>query len=881
MEEQDDIVREFLVESNENLTQLDQDFVELEKQPQDTNLLSSIFRTIHTIKGTCGFLGFSTLEAITHRAENMLSQLRDGERGLTPALTTLLLETFDIVKTILGEIEQTGTEGPQQYEELRARLQAACENKDEAPSPADEPVVVASETVVESSGEVEEPVEATLRPPVPAPPAATPEPAPAESAPAGSRQTLAESNIRVSVNLLDNLMNLVGELVLARNQVLQFSDNQQDTNFTATSQRLNLITTELQANVMKTRMQPIRVVWNKFPRVVRDLGQSVGKQIELKMEGADTELDKTIIEAIKDPLTHLVRNSCDHGLEPPEERGANGKPAVGTLLLRAYHEGGQVNIEISDDGRGIDPEKLKSKAIEKGLLRAEEAERMSEREVLNMIFMAGFSTAQKVTNVSGRGVGMDVVRTNIEKIGGSIDLQSQLGQGTTIKIKIPLTLAIIPALIVKCGSDRFAIPQVNLVELLRVEPRQEQQIESISGTQVYRLRGKLLPLVYLSDVLGLKSSKAADDESVSIVVLQADDKTFGLVVDGVNDTAEIVVKPLSKLLKGAQWYAGATIMGDGYVALILDVLGLAQQGGVLGAQETHAHAAQGASASSTGDRQTVVLFRSGDQERLAVPLGIVDRLEEFDREKIETSSGRQVVQYRGRILALLPLNEILGAGESRSVDSDKVQVVVFSEGERQVGVIVDTVEDIVEDAVTVRTPSDRPGFLGSAVVGGSVTDFIDLQYLIGQVDEKWFAGEQRLTRVLLTESSSFSRGLLRNYLEMAGCAVFEAAGSSEAIEQLRREPVDVLLTSLDLPDAGARELLRRVRGDLGLMKLPTIALSNHTAGKPVGGDSEDLFDDYQHKLDREAMLRSVIRLAHAVECEESADPQPAADLSVA
>jgi two-component system chemotaxis sensor kinase CheA len=375
-------------------------------------------------------------------------------------------------------------------------------------------------------------------------------------------------------------MNLVGELVLTRNQILQFNARQEDTTLNTTSQRLNLITTELQAGVMKTRMQPIGVVWNKLPRLVRDLATSSGKQIQLEMDGADTELDKTIIEAIKDPLTHIVRNCCDHGIEKPEARLRAGKPAGGTLSLRAFHEGGQVNIEISDDGGGVNLQRVKEKALEKGLVRPDQIERMSEREVLGLIFLPGFSTAPKVTSVSGRGVGMDVVKTNIEKIGGAADLASRVGEGTTVKLKIPLTLAIIPGLVVKNGGERFVIPQVSLLELIRLETDSgKSSIEWIHGTPVYRHRDRLLPITYLSQVLGQGATQNSD--AINIVVLQAEDRQFGLVVDDIQDTQEIVVKPLGKQLKGLSCYAGATIMGDGRVALILDVLGIGQLSGVV------------------------------------------------------------------------------------------------------------------------------------------------------------------------------------------------------------------------------------------------------------------------------------------------------------
>ena len=914
MDETQEIIKEFLIESNENLARLDQEFVELEQRPNDQNLLSSIFRTIHTIKGTCGFLGFGILEAITHRAENMLSQLREGQRRLTPGLTTLLLETVDMVKKILAEIETTGAEGSETYDELRNRLQAACDGQDpEEPAvreaslgdrsedqvdpseptrdaagqtPADEPFQgEQQEPTSQDVGESAEPVTTAAESTAGEAPteasqldeAAPPKEsvAGARKAPAETRSSVADSTIRVPVGVLDKLMNLVGELVLARNQVLQHTTTQEDAGLTATSQRLNLITTELQANVMKTRMQPIGVVWNKFPRVVRDLGHAAGKQIDLEMEGAETELDKTIIEAIKDPLTHIVRNSCDHGIETPEQRAAKGKQARGRLTMRAYHEGGQVNIEIADDGAGIDPQKLKQKAVQKGLVPVDQAERMSEREMHNLIFLPGLSTAEKVTNVSGRGVGMDVVKANVEKIGGSIDLQSAVGQGTTIKIKIPLTLAIIPALVASCAGERFAIPQVNLVELVRLEAGATgQQIEWIHGAPVYRLRGKLLPLVYLSKVLELDGAGLDEkdpertEEPVNIIVLQADDKTFGLVVDGVNDTAEIVVKPLSKLLKGLDCYAGATIMGDGRVALILDVMGLGQLAHVVSQTREQTHVAREHQADLVTERQTVLLFRSGSAERLAVPLALVDRLEEFPHSQIEQSGCRRVVQYRQQILPLIPLAELLSLGDSAAETQDPVQVVVFSEGARRMGVVVDEIVDIVEETIAIRSRTSRQGILGSAVVSGNVTDFIDLHYLIEAADKNWFGGSQderaEGARVLVAEGSSFSRGLMRNSLEMAGFRVIEAGTTAEVLDKLKQQSVDVMVSSLDLPGDGPSDLLASIRVAPDLCGLPILGLANTAEETHPQPGAEYQFDDCQLKFDRDSMLRSVEKLAAVV-----------------
>src|SRR5271165_2983521 len=501
----------------------------------------------------------------------------------------------------------------------------------------------------------------------------------------------APETIRVGVNVLDKLMTLVGELVLARNQLLQISNTVEDASLQAVSQRMNLIATELQEQVMKTRMQPIDNIWGQFPRTVRDVALGCGKEVGIEMEGKETELDKTIIEAIKDPLTHLVRNSVDHGIELPEARIEAGKDRSGRLILRAFHEGGQVNIEITDDGAGLNAERIRQKAIERGAITAEQAPRMSEREIFNLIFLPGFSTATKVTNVSGRGVGMDVVKTNIEKIGGTVDLQSTFGRGTTVRVKIPLTLAIIPALIVTCSGDRYAIPQVSLLELVRLGAEEVGKgIELVHGAPVYRLRGRLLPLVYLNRELKLSADTrptAQEDGAVNIVVLQADERQFGLVVDQINDTEEIVVKPLRKQLKTVKIFAGSSIMGDGKVALILDVLGLAQRASVVGeSRERPAADKKAESAGSTGEKQTFLLFAGLGDSRMAIPLSILARLEEFPVSQVEMSGTQWVTQYGGQILPLVRLAVVLEERRHRlralqappAPDSGPIQVLVLN-----------------------------------------------------------------------------------------------------------------------------------------------------------------------------------------------------------
>ncbi len=757
----DEVLREFLLESGENLNQLDSDFVALEQDPTDKERLGGIFRCIHTIKGTSGFLGFGKLEALTHVGESLLSRVRDGELVLNRAMTSALLAMVDAVRRILASVEASGEEGNEDHTSIILELArvggAGVLRGLSRPPPTDPamrrismlPAVPALPVIVEA------PASAAAPPPPPPVAVSVPAPAPAPPAPftvvtdasdpaAPKGSSVADTTVRVDVVLLDRVMNLVGELVLARNQIIQFGTTTKDASFIKASQRLNLLTTELQEGVMKTRMQPIGNVWGKFPRVVRDLSQTCGKKIDLQQDGEGTELDRTIIEAIKDPLTHAVRNAVDHGIETPEKRRAAGKSETGTLLLRAFHEGGQVNIEISDDGGGLDVARIRARAIERDIVTAERAGRMSEREIMHLIFQPGFSTAEKVTNVSGRGVGMDVVKTNIEKIGGTVDLSSRFGHGTTLKIKIPLTLAIIPALIVTSRSERFAIPQVNLLELVRLEGEQaKKSIERLSGTMVYRLRGNLLPLVFLDRALEL-AGDPNEKEIVNIVVLQADDRQFGLVVDGISDTEEIVVKPLGKELKGISSFAGATIMGDGRVALILDVLGVAQRAAVVSATSRERPSIdKSAHAKGEGDpKETLLLFRVGAMSRMAIPLSMVARLEEIARPTVESAGGRDVVQYRGAILPLVDLGRELSL-DSTARDSDaSLQVIVYSENGRSVGFVVEQILDVVEETITVRHRTARTGVIGSVVVQGKVTDLLDVHGVIQRSDPSFFAREE-------------------------------------------------------------------------------------------------------------------------------------------
>lgn len=686
----DEIVAEFLVESIESLDRLDRDLLALEREPGSREVLASIFRTVHTIKGTCGFLGFGRLERVAHAAESLLAGLRDGSRSMTPEIAEVLLRTGDALRAMLDRIGASGAESEDAHDDLvrdLSRLRAASAEQPAAPA-------------------------------VPAAAAATR---------SERRGSVADTTIRVDVGLLDRLMTLVGELVLARNHLVQLADGGPDPALASASQGVDRITAELQDGVMKTRLQPIRTAWAAFPRVVRDLAMALGKQARLETDGEDTELDRSIIEAIKDPLAHLVRNAIDHGIESPQERTAAGKPEEGVVLVRAYHEGGQVTIEVTDDGRGIDTTAIRTKAVEHGVLPADQASRLSERQVIDLLFIPGFSTADHVTTLSGRGVGMDVVRTNIERVGGSIDVTGDPGRGTTLKIRIPLTLAIVPALIVTCDGQRFAIPQTNVVELVAVGA---DDLATVHDATVYRLRDRLVPVVSLADEFG---SADGARRTGYLVVVRADDRRFGMLVDGLRDSVEIVVKPLGRHLGGLDVFAGATILGDGCVAAIVDVVGLAHRAGITDADPGHRDVGSEAAAPSA-DTSCLLVFSDPSGARMAVPLDAVDRLEAFPQTSVERSGADDVVRYGDLILPLARLDELLVdrrrepryRGEEMP---DDLQVLVHRDGETLLGVVVGRIIDVVDRPLELQ-PATRAGVRGTMIVDGRVTEILDLPALL-------------------------------------------------------------------------------------------------------------------------------------------------------
>ncbi|SEI21021.1 hybrid sensor histidine kinase/response regulator [Tardiphaga sp. OK245] len=896
----DDLLREFLTETNESLDTVDNQLVRFEQDPNNAKILDNIFRLVHTIKGTCGFLGLPRLEALAHAAETLMGKFRDG-MPVTGEAVTLILTTIDRIKEILSQLEATEVEPEGVDEDLIGELHHMVEKGMESMTESAPPIAPEAPVVAESAPLVVPTLERELRPgevsleelerafqetaievapPVaaaaPAAPVAPPAPvaekpaAPKAAAPKpAAKKTavevdqpeadkVANQSIRVNVDTLEHLMTMVSELVLTRNQLLEISRRHEDTEFKVPLQRLSTVTAELQDGVMKTRMQPIGNAWQKLPRIVRDLAGELGKQIELEMHGADTELDRQVLDLIKDPLTHMVRNSADHGLETPAERAAEGKPEQGTIRLSAYHEGGHILICIADNGRGLNTERIKAKAISNGLATEADIEKMSEAQIHKFIFAPGFSTAAAVTSVSGRGVGMDVVRTNIDQIGGTIDIKSVAGEGSSVTIKIPLTLAIVSALIVEAGGDRFAIPQLAVVELVRARANSEHRIERIKDTPVLRLRNKLLPLMHLKKLLQIDDGSSADPENGFIVVTQVGNQTFGIVVDGVFHTEEIVVKPMSTKLRHIGMFSGNTILGDGAVIMIVDPNGIAQELGAL-ASNAHEIADENAAMRAMNAEQltSLLVFRAGSAQPKAVPLGLVTRLEEVGVDKVELSNGRYMVQYRDQLMPLVQM-------EGVTVRTSGTQpILVFADDGRSMGLVVDEIVDIVEERLHIEVASGREGILGSAVIKGLATEVIDVGHFLPMAFADWFSRkEMRVSAtaqsVLLVDDSAFFRNMLSPVLKAAGYKVRVATNAQEGLSFLRSgQEVDVILTDIEMPDMNGFEFAETIRADQKLSHTPIIALSAMISPAAIERGRLAGFHDYVAKFDRPGLIAAL------------------------
>jgi two-component system chemotaxis sensor kinase CheA len=916
----DDLLNEFLTETAESIEAVDAQLVTLEQDPNNKAVLDNIFRLVHTIKGTCGFLGLPRLEAVAHASENVLGKFRDGDLKVTPDAVTLILESLDRIKEILAGLEATEAEPEGDDSAIIAKLNAFAAGEAPAAAPSAAPAVIkktvaakpllVEKPVVEADISLPEPLKSDgLRPgevtleeleaaflaapgpddeEVTAPanaeaeaPAAevhAPEPEVAAAAAdegdhkakVSTESSIANQSIRVNVDVLEGLMNMVSELVLTRNQLLQMLRHNTDSEFAGPLQRLSQCTTELQEGVMKTRMQPIGNAWAKLPRIVRDLSMELKKKIDLQMLGADTELDRQVLELIKDPLTHMVRNSADHGIEPLKDRALAGKPETGTIRLNAFHEGGHIIIEITDDGRGLNVKKLKEKALKLGLASEAELAEMTDTQIQRFIFNAGFSTAEKVTSVSGRGVGMDVVRSNIEKIGGTVDLKSTEGRGTTFLIKIPLTLAIVSALVVKCGTERFAIPQICVLELVRASATSEHKIEHINQTAVLRLRDRLLPLVHLNKMLGLDKVAVPDNETGKgernvqaassedfVVVTQVGNFTFGIVVDQVFDTEEIVVKPVSPLLRNIPIYSGNTILGDGSVIMILDPNGIASKTGNVLDEVDHTAADAVHMISEKVTTESLLVFSVGSGGPKAVPLSLIARLEEIAVEAIEPSEGRHVVQYRGQLMPL-----VLADGCQQIKESGRQPVLVFTERERSFGLAVAEIVDIVEQQLDVELKSERIGLIGTAVIASKATEVIDVSYYFNKAFSDWhmsstdkIAVESDEKRILMIDDSSFFQNMLKPLLTSAGYQVTAVASAKDALSLREQgEEFDAIISDIEMPGMDGFDLARAIRLDGAWQEIPLIALSSNVGAKHFARGREVGFTDYVKKFDRAELL---------------------------
>ncbi|MEW6450525.1 MAG: hybrid sensor histidine kinase/response regulator [Pseudomonadota bacterium] len=873
----DELLKEFLTETNESLDTVDVELVRFEQEPNNAKILDNIFRLVHTIKGTCGFLGLPRLEALSHAAESLMGKFRDG-MPVTGDAVTLILFTLDRLKEILSDLEKMQREPDGADTDLIRQLdELAKKTVEEASKPGPIEAITIGTLVPQvleralRPGEVSlDELERVFR--------ETPGPAPAKPAPAAKSASdkparekapadedaadakVANQSIRVSVDTLEYLMTMVSELVLTRNQLLDIVRRHGESEFKVPLQRLSNVTAELQDGVMKTRMQPIGTAWQKLPRIVRDLSAELGKDIEIEMHGADTELDRQILERIKDPLTHMVRNSADHGLETPAERIAAGKQEKGTIRLSAYHEGGHIIIGVADDGRGLNTQRIRDKALAAGLATEAELEKMSEPQIHKFIFTPGFSTAQKITSVSGRGVGMDVVRNNIDQIGGSIDVNSVRGQGLSFTIKIPLTLAIISALIVEAAKNRFAIPQLAVIELVRVHAKSEHRIERIKDSAVLRLRNKLLPLVHLRSLLKLDGGDAMPEKGF-IVVTQVGAQTFGIVVDSVFHTEEIVVKPMSSKLRHIGMFSGNTILGDGSVIMIVDPNGVAQAVGAAGGstRAVHEDTEKGADRhADAGNKVSLLVFRAGSPEPKAVPLSLVTRLEEVDCKKIELSNNRHMVQYRGHLMPLIRVNDDV------HIKRDGAQpILVFSDTGRSMGLVVDEIVDIVEDNLNIEVGSDRAGVLGSAVIRGQATEILDVAHFLPLAYEDWFRRKDSHTKdskrtLLFVDDSAFFRNMLTPVLKAAGYDVTAVTGAQEALTLLKNgRNFDVLVTDIDMPGMDGFALAEAIRQEKRFSDLPIIALSSYSSSESIERGREVGFHDYVAKFDRQSLVAAL------------------------
>ncbi|PCI45690.1 MAG: hypothetical protein COB41_00755 [Proteobacteria bacterium] len=945
----EELLAEFLLESNENLSAIEQQLMDLEANPQDEEILGAIFRAIHTVKGSCGFLGLVGLEKVAHAGENLLSKIRSLKFAMNADLVSLLLECTDAITSLLDGLESEGVEPDIDHSGLINRLHVAerlvatmaggekpaIETVPEdtanegatgtlkelqawAPDVSDKGAAALLENGWLSAQAVMDAGFATLKgldgftagdalkllgvakvavkhgnndekPAVAAKvdsePSAEPKVAASIEAnvevvkknmaegsttsPVAVKKTAIKAttakpksagSIRVDVDLLDSLMNQVGELVLTRNRLVQMVQASGNMDFVRVSRDVDHVTEQLQSQLLRTRMQPIQSVWNSVPRIVRDMGKQLEKKITVVMHGEETELDRTILNALKDPLTHIIRNSCDHGIEMPNERRKAGKPAEGTLRLSASQESGFIVILIEDDGAGIDAERVKKKAVSMGVLTEEQGEKISSKAALQLIFHAGLSTAENVSNLSGRGVGMDVVRTEIERVGGNVDISSEPGKGTTLRIRIPLTLAIILAMIVRCHGQRFAIPQMSIQELLSA-PKDSNEWRVIGGQSFYRLRGKLLPIMRLKETL--KLSDTVEDEG-SIVVIDLGDRNFGVLVDQIHGAEEIVVKPLGVHFQHLGFYGGCSILGDGIVIPIFDCNELANLMQLSPEVEAMRQAEDGSENDISRDElQHTLVFSQGEQ-RFAIPMVLIERLELFPAERIEHSGASEVLQYRDDVIAVIRWGDLIGHDEQTL--SGDVYGLILSDGHKRMCLQVEKVEDILETPLEIKKRSEDPLFLGTSVINGTATEVIDVFEVVKKADINWFARTSPTLassddtgfrqKILFVEDAAFFRNLVMPIFEVLGYEAWVAKDGLEACKILEERVPDLILTDLEMPNMNGYELTDWVREREEFDDIPIVALTA-TPVDEIDTVHQNKFVEVMLKLDRQSLTKGL------------------------
>lgn len=871
----------------------------LEKEPDNVDLLGKIFRLMHTIKDTCGFIGLPRLEKTAHAGENLLDLFRNGEIEVSESAMTLVFLCIDRVRYLTFEIEKTGVEPEGEDSDVITQIEAEISKNEASKTGKTSPDVKTlhtevgeenlppkeiSDTAKEDDIQVhslDEKEEIKPEKKVSAPVKIM------EQTSQNQKEKPAEF-LRVQMNVLEDLINMVSELVLTRNQILQLIPIEEDSAVSPPLQRLNRIVSDLQEGLMKTRMQPISNAWAKLPRIVRDLSIELNKKITLEMSGEETELDLQVLEMIKDPLTHMIRNSCDHGIEDPATRIAAGKGETGTIALKAYHEGGFIIIEINDDGKGLDPHKIAEKAIKNGLLDEDRLSSLSDKQILHYIFKPGFSMATAVTNVSGRGVGMDVVRTNIEKIGGTIDMNSTLGKGMQFKIQIPLTLAIISALIVEIDGLRYAIPQLNIQELVRIHPSDEDKIEKINNRPVFRLRDHILPLIdsntlfdgfipndRIAEEAQKKQNQSSNTDNKLIAVINAGSSNFGLVVDTIHDMEEIVIKSISSVLQDTKIFAGNTILGDGDVIMILDPASIARRfdiGNDLRDTEQINAALQ--EKLKLSEKAAMLVFNAGNSTPFAIPLALISRLQQIDIKDVSESGEEIIAKHNG---GLLPLYFMCDEGQK--LESDIVTTLIFSDdvSDAAIGLIIENVVDIIEDKLELSSSTARPGVIGSVTLNNMICDVIDIAHYLGKTKEDFFSVSQHQqtpfagieaqntqgnqgtkTKVLIVDDSPFFRNMLKPILTAAG---YDVTVSEDAVAALvlhdKGFMFDIILSDIEMPVMDGYQFIEKIRKDTAWKNLPCIAITSHTTNEDIEYGYQKGFNKYIGKFDKDELARAI------------------------